>query len=287
MNEQIYLTDIKVIDVEKRYEPSKYYVYNIWTIWSDKTTHFIFRRYSQFFQLQVILSFIKNFTKKLFFFLKQTKNCFKCQLLDTFKEESGEIDPTKRIIPFLPGKILFGRSQIKSVAIDRLHSLNKYCHQLISLKDEISRSSLVLNFFQSNGDDLKKVCESGGQKTVLLNSTISSPVMGEQYICIRDFKAKEKTTEISILKDTKVFVIEKCLNGWWFVKTQDNQGFVPQIILEPMNSNIVKESIEVNSRESFAVLQDYKSKKVDELTLNKGSTVNIIEKNLNGWWKVK
>ncbi|KAM8841784.1 SH3 and PX domain-containing protein 2A-like, partial [Synchiropus picturatus] len=70
--------DVKVVDVEKRRNPSKHYVYLINVTYSDNTSHIIYRRYSKFFDLQM-------------------------QILDKFPIEGGQKDPKKRIIPFLPG----------------------------------------------------------------------------------------------------------------------------------------------------------------------------------------
>lgn len=67
-----------VVDVEKRRNPSKHYVYIINVTWSDSTSQTIYRRYSKFFDLQM-------------------------QLLDKFPIEGGQKDPKQRIIPFLPG----------------------------------------------------------------------------------------------------------------------------------------------------------------------------------------
>jgi hypothetical protein len=47
--------------------------------------------------------------------------------LENFKTEGGGNNPDDRIIPFLPGKIIFGRSAIKDVAKERLPQLNVYC----------------------------------------------------------------------------------------------------------------------------------------------------------------
>ena len=54
----LYLSDVHVVDIEKRYVPSKHYVYCIWVTWSDKSKHLIYRRYSEFFDLQVNLLII-------------------------------------------------------------------------------------------------------------------------------------------------------------------------------------------------------------------------------------
>ncbi len=119
-----YLTDIQVTDIEKRTKPSKHYVYVIWTTWSNNDRHLIYRRYSQFFDLQ-------------------------CKLFEHFKVESGHYDPTKRIIPFLPGKILFGRSHVKSVALDRLHPIGVYCKVKNFVKDFLIASKLYIFKFNN------------------------------------------------------------------------------------------------------------------------------------------
>ncbi|GAA6065760.1 SH3 and PX domain-containing protein 2B isoform X1 [Tachysurus ichikawai] len=48
--------DVTVQDVQKRRNPSKHYVYIIKVSWSDSSTELIFRRYSKFFDLQVIIN---------------------------------------------------------------------------------------------------------------------------------------------------------------------------------------------------------------------------------------
>ena len=78
--------------------------------------------------------------------------------LNKYPNEAGAKSPTSRIIPFLPGtflllllknevkknvlicffisgKIIFRRSAVRSVALDRLHPINVYCkviHNFIS-----------------------------------------------------------------------------------------------------------------------------------------------------------
>ncbi|CAG06174.1 unnamed protein product [Tetraodon nigroviridis] len=49
------------------------------------------------------------------------------QILDKFPIEGGQKDPKKRIIPFLPGKILFRRSHVRDVAMKRLRFIDDYC----------------------------------------------------------------------------------------------------------------------------------------------------------------
>lgn len=260
-----YLTDLQVCNAIKRYKPSKHYVYSIWVTWSDNVKQLIFRRYSEFFNLQ-------------------------CKLIDRFQDEAGANDPSNRILPFLPGKIIFGRSHVKSVALDRLHPIGIYCKKLITLKKEISQSDLVISFFSVTNDD---ITQSSRKESIKMESediqvkNISEPIRTEEYICIHDYKALSKN-ELSIRKDTKCYVIEKNLSGWWFVDSTEGQGFIPQCIIKPLNSTSEKlNSIEINEPEMNVVRKDYKKKRADELTIKKGDFVHVLQKNFNGWWKVR
>ena len=57
---------------------------------------------------------------------------FKIALLESFPKEGGLRDPSERIIPFLPGKILFGRSHVKEVALKRKGLIDEYCNVCIN-----------------------------------------------------------------------------------------------------------------------------------------------------------
>ncbi|CAG05040.1 unnamed protein product [Tetraodon nigroviridis] len=46
--------DVNVVDVQKRRNPSKHYVYLINVAYSDSSSHVIYRRYSKFFDLQLL-----------------------------------------------------------------------------------------------------------------------------------------------------------------------------------------------------------------------------------------
>ncbi|XP_013928548.1 PREDICTED: SH3 and PX domain-containing protein 2B-like [Thamnophis sirtalis] len=123
------IVEVKVLDVQKRRIPNKHYVYIIKVTWSNGSTEAIYRRYSKFFDLQM-------------------------QMLDKFPMEGGQKDPKQRIIPFLPGKILFRRSHIRDVAIKRLIPIDEYCKALIQLPPYISQCDEVLRFFETRPEDL-------------------------------------------------------------------------------------------------------------------------------------
>ncbi|KAM7330325.1 hypothetical protein ACRRTK_011938 [Alexandromys fortis] len=76
------------------------------------------------------------------------------QLLDKFPIEGGQKDPKQRIIPFLPGKILFRRSHIRDVAVKRLKPIDEYCRALVRLPPHISQCDEVFRFFEARPEDV-------------------------------------------------------------------------------------------------------------------------------------
>lgn len=65
---------------------------------------------------------------------------------------------------------------------------------------------------------------------------ISQPIKSDDYVVAFDYKGLSKT-ELSLRKNTRVYVIEKNLSGWWFVDAgSEGQGFVPHCVLKPLNS---------------------------------------------------
>ncbi|XP_069423101.1 SH3 and PX domain-containing protein 2A isoform X1 [Ovis canadensis] len=300
--------DATVVDVEKRRNPSKHYVYIINVTWSDSTSQTIYRRYSKFFDLQM-------------------------QLLDKFPIEGGQKDPKQRIIPFLPGKILFRRSHIRDVAVKRLKPIDEYCRALVRLPPHISQCDEVFRFFEARPEDVNPPKEDYGsskRKSVWLSSwaespkkdvtgadTNAEPMILEQYVVVSNYK-KQENSELSLQAGEVVDVIEKNESGWWFVSTSEEQGWVPATYLEAQNGTRDDSDIntsktgEVSKRrkahlrrldrrwtlggmvnrqhsreEKYVTVQPYASQSKDEIGFEKGVTVEVIRKNLEGWWYIR
>ncbi|XP_069725549.1 SH3 and PX domain-containing protein 2B isoform X4 [Phaenicophaeus curvirostris] len=211
------IAEVKVLDVQKRRIPNKHYVYIIKVTWSNGSTEVIYRRYSKFFDLQM-------------------------QMLDKFPMEGGQKDPKQRIIPFLPGKILFRRSHIRDVAVKRLIPIDEYCKALIQLPPYISQCEEVLQFFETRPDDLTP--------------------------------PKEEP-------------IGKKRSGWWFVSTSEEQGWVPATCLEAQDGVQDEFSMHPDGDEKYTVIYPYTARDQDEMNLDKGAVVEVIQKNLEGWWKIR
>nr|XP_056705259.1 SH3 and PX domain-containing protein 2A isoform X3 [Euleptes europaea] len=272
--------DANVVDVEKRRNPSKHYVYIIKVTWSDSTCQTIYRRYSKFFDLQM-------------------------QLLDKFPIEGGQKDPKQRIIPFLPGKILFRRSHIRDVAVKRLKPIDEYCRALVKLPPHISQCDEVFRFFETRPEDLNPPKEDYGsskrksvwmsslsdspKKTIAGADASSEPMILEQYVVVSNYE-KQENSEISLQAGEVVDVIEKNESGWWFVSTSEEQGWVPATYLESQSG--IRDDSEINmskggEEEKYVTIQSYTSQGKDEIGFEKGVTVEVIQKNLEGWWYIR
>ncbi|XP_030602378.1 SH3 and PX domain-containing protein 2B isoform X1 [Archocentrus centrarchus] len=292
--------EVTVQDVQKRRNPNKHYVYIIKVSWSDGSTETIYRRYSKFFDLQM-------------------------ELLDKFPVEGGQKDPKRRIIPFLPGKILFRRSHIRDVAMKRLRPINEYCRALIQLPVYISQCEEVRVFFETRPEDLNPPKEEpiGKKKSGFVerattflkrgDSSSADPLLLDQYVAVTDYE-KQESSEISLHVGQVVEVIEKNESGWWFVSSEDAQGWVPATCLEaqddPDDFSLPGEEVPrrfwslprhmgrrrtlgdlfstgFGQEEKYSVIYPYSARDQDEIDLEKGMIVEVIQKNLEGWWKIR
>ncbi|NXR12944.1 SPD2B protein, partial [Semnornis frantzii] len=236
--------------------------YIIKVTWSNGSTEVIYRRYSKFFDLQM-------------------------QMLDKFPMEGGQKDPKQRIIPFLPGKILFRRSHIRDVAVKRLIPIDEYCKALIQLPPYISQCEEVLQFFETRPDDLTPPKEEPiGKKRSGADSASVDPLALEQYVVVANYQ-KQESSEISLCVGQLVDIIEKNESGWWFVSTSEEQGWVPATCLEAQDGVQDEFSMQPDEEEKYTVIYPYIARDQDEMNLDKGAVVEVIQKNLEGWWKIR
>ncbi|XP_049597576.1 SH3 and PX domain-containing protein 2B isoform X3 [Syngnathus scovelli] len=264
--------EVTVQDVQKRRNPSKHYVYIIKVSWTDGSTELIYRRYSKFFDLQM-------------------------ELLDKFPVEGGQKDPKRRIIPFLPGKILFRRSHIRDVAMKRLRPINEYCRALIQLPVYISQCEEVRVFFETRPEDLnppkeepagKKKSGFAERATAILkrgDGNSADPLLLDQFVAVTDYE-KQESSEISLWVGQVVEVIEKNESGWWFVSSEDAQGWVPATCLEAQDDPD-DFTTPGEEEERYSVIYPYAARDEDEIDLERGMIVEVIQKNLEGWWKIR
>ncbi|CAL8361740.1 unnamed protein product, partial [Boreogadus saida] len=145
----------------------------------------------------------------------------------------------------------------------------------------------------------------------------SDPMLLEQYVVVAGYE-KQEPAEISLQAGEVVDVIEKSESGWWFVSTAEEQGWVPATYLNSHSGTRddldlgASKAGEVTKRrkshlkrldrrwtlggvisrqqsreESYVTVQPYTSEGKDEIAFEKGVIVEVIQKNLEGWWFIR
>ncbi|KAG2455639.1 SPD2B protein, partial [Polypterus senegalus] len=115
--------------------------------------------------------------------------------------------------------------------------------------------------------------------------TSADPLLLDQYVAVTDYE-KQESSEISLFVGQVVEVIEKNESGWWFVSSDDEQGWVPATCLEAQDDPD-DFSMPADEDEKYTVVYPYTARDKDEINLVKGATVEVIQKNLEGWWKIR
>ncbi|XP_051883220.1 SH3 and PX domain-containing protein 2A isoform X3 [Pristis pectinata] len=139
----------------------------------------------------------------------------------------------------------------------------------------------------------------------------------DQYMVVANYE-KQENSEISLKAGEVVDVIEKSESGWWFVSTTEEQGWVPATYLESQNGTRDDLDIrttragEVTKRrkahlrrldrrwtlggmcnrqqspeEKYITVQPYVNQGKDEIGFEKGVMVEVIQRNLEGWWFIR
>ncbi|TRY93676.1 hypothetical protein DNTS_029388 [Danionella cerebrum] len=108
------------------------------------------------------------------------------------------------------------------------------------------------------------------------------------YVVSADYQRQE-STEISLKAGKRVEVIEKSESGWWFVRTPEEQGWVPATFLVSLTGR--RENQRAWNRESksewYLTVQPFSSTSQDELGFQSGAIVEVIQRNLEGWWFIR
>ncbi|KAM6956445.1 SH3 and PX domain-containing protein 2A-like isoform 2-T2 [Aplochiton taeniatus] len=111
----------------------------------------------------------------------------------------------------------------------------------------------------------------------------------EQYVVVANYE-KQEPAEIGLQAGEVVDVIEKSESGWWFVSTAEEQGWVPATYLNSHSGT--RDDLEVGAskageEEQYVTVQPYASEGKDEIAFDKGAIVEVIQKNLEGWWFIR
>ncbi|XP_044834554.1 NADPH oxidase organizer 1 isoform X2 [Mauremys mutica] len=247
--------------------------------WSDRNNVLIYRTFEEF--------------KKFHKVLKRK-----------FPIEGGLLKKSDRSIPkFQDAKLMQRKSRNVSRSMERLKLLETYSQELLKADAKVSQSEDVIQFFKAQTQDLDPSfpknsiiimpSETGDGKTdqsKQQNPSVTQPVVSQNYSCIEAYETKDtKNRPFKVAKKEIVEVLIKDVTGWWLVENKDQQiAWFPAPYLEARVTG--EESL--NARELdeagtlYYAVRAYKSQKADELSLNVGVVVEVLEKSDNGWWLI-
>ena len=257
-----HVVSLEVKQIHKRREPSKHYAYEVVVGWSCGSNLCVFRRYSNFFELQMQLI---------------THHALLVGL-----GSSNEI--REAILPTLPGKAI-GRFNVKQVAQKRKERLEEFCGNILKLPSELVCSDVVTKFFTLWPDDLalEPASESIQSDNSFEDEQDPEPT---EFIAIADYDPANMH-QITATAGSKLQVLERRLSGWWLCLSDTEQGYLPASLLQPLEGIKNQEKVENFSCKHYVVNADYKADNPDELSLKKDQKVEVIFKSYDGWWRVK
>uniref|UniRef100_A0A672H8K9 SH3 and PX domain-containing protein 2A n=1 Tax=Salarias fasciatus TaxID=181472 RepID=A0A672H8K9_SALFA len=289
--------------VSDRLDVWKVYLINV--TYSDNTSHIIYRRYSKFFdlQMQILDKFPieggqKDPKKRIIPFL-----------------------PGNRLLP-RPNYMHLKGLRLLCPPPPSLQALVRLPPQ-ISQSEEVLRffetKAEDVNPPVEGGGRSRGVTAGRWLTACFFRSGMDSsePMVLEQYVAVANYERQENS-EISLKAGETVDVIEKSESGWWFVSTAEEQGWVPATYLDSQNGTRddldlgTSRTGEVTKRrkahlkrldrrwtlggivnrqqsreEKYVTIQPYSSQGKDEVSFEKGVTVEVIQKNLEGWWFIR
>uniref|UniRef100_A0A9J7XNL6 SH3 and PX domains 2Ab n=1 Tax=Cyprinus carpio carpio TaxID=630221 RepID=A0A9J7XNL6_CYPCA len=103
------------------------------------------------------------------------------------------------------------------------------------------------------------------------------------YVVTADYQCQENT-EISLKAGERVEVIEK---RWWFVRTAEEQGWVPATYLVSLTGHRDSHKAPNGEKERYITVQSFNTSSQDEVGFESGVIVEVIQRNLEGWWFIR
>ncbi|XP_034640039.1 NADPH oxidase organizer 1 [Trachemys scripta elegans] len=271
-----YPVDVKAVGLMQCKKQKKYMMA---VSWSDRNNVLIYRTFEEF--------------KKFHKVLKRK-----------FPIEGGVLKKSDRSIPkFKDAKLMQRKSRNLSRSMERLKLLETYAQELLKADAKVSQSEDVIQFFKAQTQDLdpsfpensiiimpSEMRDGKKDQAKQQNPSVTQPVVSQNYSCLEAYETKDtKNRPFKVAKKEIVEVLIKDMTGWWLVENKDQQiAWFPAPYLEERGTgeeNLNARELDEEGTLYYAV-RAYKSQKADELSLNVGVVVEVLEKSDNGWWLI-
>ncbi|XP_066498743.1 NADPH oxidase organizer 1a [Hoplias malabaricus] len=271
--EQRYPMNVRLIGVMHK-ETSKLYMTSV--LWSDQNEIIIYRNFEDF--------------KKLH---KQLQKKFPYNPL----RKSERVVPKFKEIQSRNFTVLWSVNR----SLVRLRSLEDYCIALLS-KPGVAQSAELCAFLRPNSDDLKPETiqnsivimptedSLGKSPSRASDSGVTQPFVTETYRCIAPYDTKDtKNRPFKVEVNETLDVLIKDKAGWWLVENEAKcLAWFPAPYLERAEMGDEDDEDQTDGESVlYVVARSYKSMNRDELSVEIGSVVEVLQKSDNGWWLVR
>ncbi|KAL7860469.1 hypothetical protein AOLI_G00168180 [Acnodon oligacanthus] len=271
--EKRYPVSIRLIGVMHK-EASKLYMTSV--LWSDQNEIIIYRNLEDFKRLH-----------------KQLQKRF----------PSSPLSKTERVVPKFKAKVRGAQRKRVDRSVLRLRALEEYCGALLA-EPRTALSPELSVFLLPRPDDLKpefaqnsimimpseeSLGRSGGRGS---DAGVTQPFVTEAYRCIAAYETKDtKNRPFKVEPDETLDVLIKDKAGWWLVENEAKcLAWFPAPYLEKAemdDGDGDDEDLADGECVLYVAAKNYKSMNKDELSVEIGSVVEVLQRTDNGWWLVR
>ncbi|XP_078520987.1 NADPH oxidase organizer 1-like [Lissotriton helveticus] len=273
---QRYPLEAKAVGVVQHHR-KKTYMFLV--LWSDRNNILIYRTYEEFRKFHVSLK------KK-------------------FPIEAGHMKKSERSIPKFKDAPTFTFRKESRRFLARLKLLESYVQELLKTDAKISQGQDVTGFFTPQTRDfdpaftensiviMPSEARDGSREMSRQQASdaVIQPIRAEQYCCLETYEAADtKNRPFKVRRGELVDVLLKDTTGWWLVENEEKHlAWFPAPYLSKLSTS--KEASprrpSSDTGELYYAIKSHEAKDTDELSMNIGVVVEVLEKSDNGWWLV-
>lgn len=253
--------------------------YMFLVLWSDRNNILIYRTYEEFKKFHVSLK------KK-------------------FPIEAGHVRKSERSIPKFKDSPPFTVRKESRRFLARLKLLENYAQELLRTDTKISQGEDVTIFFTPQTRDfdpaftensiviMPSEAREGSREMSRQQASdaVIQPIRAEQYCCLEMYEtADTKNRPFKVRRGELVDVLLKDTTGWWLVENEEKHlAWFPAPYLSRLSTSneASPRRPSTDTEELYFAIKSYAAKDSDELSMNIGVVVEVIEKSDNGWWLV-
>ncbi|KAA0705314.1 NADPH oxidase organizer 1 [Triplophysa tibetana] len=216
---------------------------------------------------------------------------------------SNNIKGSERMVPkFKAARVIKNLQKWNpSKSMLRLKALDEYCTELLKRDPSLSQSTELMQFLQPNPQDLSSDLTkssivimpsetslgiSEGQTSA---SGVTHPFVTETYRCLASYETKDtKNRPFKVETDETVDVLIKDKGGWWLVENNSKcLCWFPAPYLVKAEADDDANDVMEDGSVLYIATRSFKAMHSDEISVEIGSLVEVLQKSDNGWWIIR